>query len=479
MKALVSTARFLLYVDLVSGRVEPLEMNRPEYYGISWFSDGSLVLTHSGLDNSSLIDANSYLVSERGWISHANTDSPPFLSAPHQVLCASDDRVVCTNTGRNAVSVLSLASPNIVQELRISTQRWDRLSVDECVGDHLNSVFEKDARLFVLSHNFKKGSRVAEFTYPELTLTNVHRTGDRSGLHNVWVDDNQHIICCDSDAGTIVDVTSDRVVWSTGCPVYLRGLAITTTDVVVGESQKSGRDGRSHSYCGLWILDRRTWLAKDYVALGPYGAVNEVRILDEPDFAHHGKPLPGHELKFTYLRDTLRRDRLLASDGLVLMQEWLSNFRLAFGAPVTCADGWYEAMNNNLCLLVQHNSVRVRKFEFDYEFNKNKDASSHVSVVLGYSGHGKDTKMLALMIHRSVDCISFQKWINTGLNWERLPSETVFDLPNSTRLCAEFNDDQFTVHAGERLVFGEALELPTTPIGVRWINCRIRRLQLL
>ena len=140
--ALVATTGYLLLVDLQSRKVLPLERKRPEYYGISWFpGEDELVLSHSGVNNSDLVDISSYAQSEQGWLSKGVKNSRRFLSQPHQILCAPDGRVISTNTGRNVISVVDLNRSSVFQEAGISDARWDRLALDRITGDHLNSVF--------------------------------------------------------------------------------------------------------------------------------------------------------------------------------------------------------------------------------------------------------------------------------------------------------------------------------------------------
>ncbi|MCA6109490.1 hypothetical protein [Bradyrhizobium cenepequi] len=123
--ALVATASYLLLVDLVDRVTTPIEEHRREYYGISWFADGTdLVLSHSGLDNQTLVDMVTYAQSEVGWISAGALESGRFLSQPHQILCLTDGKVACTNTGRNAVTIIDLHKPGLFQEARISSSRW-------------------------------------------------------------------------------------------------------------------------------------------------------------------------------------------------------------------------------------------------------------------------------------------------------------------------------------------------------------------
>src|ERR1700722_10918966 len=242
---LVKTTRARMLVELGAKRVVPLEWDRGEYYGISWFPvSEDLVLTHSLLDNANLVDLATYAQSEISILSAGTRETKGFLSAPHQIVCGSDGRVICTNTGRNAVSVLDLKRPDIVQEARISPARWDRLDLGNPIGDHLNSVFEKNGVLYVVAHRFGKGSAIATFSYPDMQLLDVERIKNRTGLHNIWVTEEGQRIACHSSAGSLIELNSNAALWESGGQSYMRGLAATPDFILVGESQKSKRERR-------------------------------------------------------------------------------------------------------------------------------------------------------------------------------------------------------------------------------------------
>jgi hypothetical protein len=146
--ALVSTTRALLLVELDAKRVVQLEWDRGEYYGISWFPGSEdLVLTHSLLDNERLVDVATYAQSEIGILSAGGRHTQGFLSQPHQIVCGSDGRVICTNTGRNTISVLDLMRPDIIQEARISPARWTRKTSSETTS----TQFSRRMVFFTLS----------------------------------------------------------------------------------------------------------------------------------------------------------------------------------------------------------------------------------------------------------------------------------------------------------------------------------------
>ena len=333
--ALVSTTRALLLVELNAKRVVPLEWERGEYYGISWFPGGEdLVLTHSLLDNGRLVDVATYAQSEIGILSAGARQTQGFLSQPHQIVCGSDGRVICTNTGRNAVSVIDLKRPDIIQETRISAARWDRLDSEKLIGDHLNSVFEKNSVLYVVAHQYGKGSALATFSYPDMQLLGVERIKNRTGLHNIWVTEEGQRIACDSNLGSVIDLNSNATLWDSGCPIYSRGLAATSDFVLVGESQKSMRELRRASMSGLWLLDRKTWQPMDYFFLGPYGGVHDIRLLNVRDEAHHGHVFAGTAALLAPERGrVVAEERIEVSQRRRLAREVWRSFELVFGTP--------------------------------------------------------------------------------------------------------------------------------------------------
>lgn len=286
--AVVSTATALLLVNLNTKEVILLEFNRPNYYGVSWFPNGKeLVLSHSVIDCMSLSDMASYVDSEKGFLSMGSLNTVPFLSHPHQIFCASDNRVVCANTGRNAISVIDFSKLGYFQEKKISEGRWDT--------DHLNSVFEKNGHLYVIAHGNRQGSTLVTLTYPELKIISIQSLKDKMGfnnlgLHNIWITDEGQKICCGSETGELLELNDQysSVLWRAGTPILTRGLAASDQIVLIGESQISKRALRHSSASALWLIDRKTWKAIDYFYLGPYGSVHEVRLLNISDEAHHG-----------------------------------------------------------------------------------------------------------------------------------------------------------------------------------------------
>ena len=469
--ALVSTTRALLLVELGAKRVAPLEWERGEYYGISWFPvSEDLVLTHSLLDNERMVDLATYAQSEIGILSAGPRQTQGFLSAPHQIVCGSDGRVICTNTGRNAISVLDLKRPDIIQEARISPARWDRLDLENCIGDHLNSVFEKNGALYVVAHRHGKGSAVATFSYPDMRLLNVERIKNRTGLHNIWVTEEGQRIACNSNAGSVIELNSNATLWESGCPIHSRGLAATPDFVLVGESQKSVRELRHASTSGLWLLDRKTWQPIDYFFLGPYGGVRDVRLLNVRDEAHHGHVFAGTAA-------LLDRGRLLAEEriavskrGRIRREAW-NSFELVFGAPEVDDFGGLKAHSEDLCLMIKR-APDATEIGIGYDFNAST-IGAHVSVVV-YRGAGSDTHMNALLIQRNSETeASLSIWLHDGSHWAVEAVEPIPGLPLSGRVRLTRGNAGMQLNIDGRAVPGELLngiQAHGGLLGVRWIG---------
>ncbi len=478
MKCLVTTARFLLLVDLETTQVTPLDGSQTDWYGISWFpGDPELVLGRSGIDNNSVSSFEMIARSEQGYLAHGSHRTGRFLASPHQLTCASDGRVICSNTGRNCITVLDLNRPSIFQETRLSEGRWDRWDPEIDSGDHINSVFQRADKLFVIAHRFRKGSVLAEFSYPDLELVSTGPIGALSGVHNIWIGESGEALTCASHEGGLANAYDGAIVWSSGHNIYTRGLAVADDVIVVGESAYTERVHRDHSVSGLWLVDRRTMRSLDYIYLGPFGGVHEVRLIDVPDHAHHGHVFAGAgELMTASRMGSLRAERLKQSERAHRLSSFWNGYRNVLGGISVDRDGWLAAEDGRVCLIAPAEGHEADVLEFEFDMTAEADAP-HVSAVLGYAGGHADMEMTALLLQRFDSMAALWLWRATDGIWTNDPEPLAVGLPMSgtIRVGQVPAGIAISVAGAEPVVLAtDTIGRPVSPMGIRWSNARIR-----
>ena len=480
---LVSTSQQILHVNLKTRRVTSVDLGRTEYYGISWFPGSSeLVLSHSGLDNQALKSLEHYSQSEVGYLSMGAVTSERFLSEPHQILCMPDGRVLTTNTGRNALVAIDFDKPGYRYEVRLSDARWDRLSPNDTSGDHINSVFQSGDSVLVLAHRFGKGSRIATLAYPDLVLQEMTDVKGRSGLHNLWMTHEGQLISCLSDAGSLIDVETNEVLWHSVAqsPVYTRGLAAGLDFVVVGESSYASRHARNSSNSGIWIIDRSNWKAQDFIALGPVGPVHEVRLVDTPDLAHHGTPLVGAtRLAKADALTALSRARLKQDREARKTKSTWSDFDLVFGMPFSRSDEVLVAPAEGIALMRRAASKTVDENSVSFGYSLEEPYSGgHVGAVL-YSGNGADSDMDAFILRVGSDGrAAMSLWTHDGREWSADGRCNAIGLPVRGELSLMRDESTVTVTVdGSTLATLPSAELTHVngSLGIRWLNSMIMR----
>ncbi len=479
MKCLVTTARFLLLVDLETSQVTPLDGSQTDWYGVSWFpGDADLVLGQSGIDNNSVSSFEDMARSEQGYLAHGSRRTGRFLASPHQLTCASDGRVICSNTGRNCITVVDLNRPGQVQEARLSEGRWDKWDPGTDSGDHINSVFEQGDRLYVIAHRFRKGSVLAEFSYPELELVSARPIGTLSGVHNVWIGADGEALTCASHEGGLANAHDGSIVWSSGHNVYTRGLAVSDEMIVVGESAYTERVHRNFSISGLWLVDRQTMRSLDYIYLGPFGGVHDVRLIDVADHAHHGHVFGGAgKLIAASPMNALRSEKLRRSERSRRLSSFWNGYRNVLGGISVDQDGWLSAEDGRVCLIVPLDGREPDVLEFEFDMTAGT-AAPHVSVVLGYAGGHADMEMTALLLQRSnSEAATLWLWHGKDGAWVHDPEPLAGGLPMSgtIRVGEVPGGVAMSVAGADPIVIAaDVIGRPFAPMGIRWSNTRIR-----
>ncbi len=437
---LITTPGYLLRYDLTTREVYVLEDGRPEYYGISWFPGGNQIyLSHSGLDNAGLADIRDYATSEVGWLSRGAEDSWPFLSQPHQILCLDGEMIAVTNTGRNCLTMVNSADWSI-RHHRFDSRLWDRLGVGDESGSHFNSITADAEFLYILAHNFSKGSYTLRLERPSLRVVDVtehHATG----LHNIWRRDDRMIIACDSMRGALINLLDDRTLWHAHDPrAITRGLAATTECVYVGASANDNRAARSLSETGIWVVDAEHFTTLDYHSLGRFGCVHEIRLVDETDLCHPNGPLP----RSLYCGTPATRffaQRKLATIAARIETE--KQWDILLGSFICADDLICFSEDQALCLAVRRNS-HVTGFVISGLLDVSGRHAQHCALIGRHSGPS-DTNMVAAILARDPSgAASLALWREDGAGWACLGARPIRGLSATVELSGE--GDRFVVH---------------------------------
>jgi hypothetical protein len=418
LHVLVSTPGFIICHDTNSAKSEILESGRGNYYGITWNQTGSqLVLCHSGVDHLSFVDLATYATSEQGYLTIGGQKTWQFLSAPHQILWV-DDMIVITNTGRNALVKLNPRDHSIVQH-RYDAILWDRLSSTSFDGAHLNSLYRKGDTLYAVAHNFNKGSYILELDWPSLQEKGRRGVRNATGIHNLWIDESGRFIVCDSNKGALIDANTAETLWSNTGGGFTRGLAATDGIILVGHSENSPRADRSSSESGLWILDRRDFRVLDYQYFGHFGAVQDVRIVDEPDLCHHGNTLSVEALDVSRTRTSqISRARLVKTRAA---ESFFETWQIVLGSPNFADLGILASTNDELLLCIAKKPAAGISAKLRWRVGAE---AGHASLIVSYGGPGDKNVAAALFEQASSDSLFVSIWINCG-EWKRLSSRPI------------------------------------------------------
>lgn len=408
-------------VDLQTAATHVIETHRREYYGISWWPESDFpVLSHSGVVNETLVDLASYANSIKGQLSFGEKQTAPFLSEPHQILCAPNGWAIITNTGRNCITLYD-PSTQFYRDIRVNDLQWDRLNRGERNGEHFNSVFLKNNYLYVLAHGHEKESYVLQFSYPDCELINKKVARKCSGLHNIFVDDDGHMISCNTEVGGLIEIQSNELIWQCGQAFYSRGLAVTKDVITMGDSQIGTRETRVNSKSGLWLIDRKTLKSIDYIFLGNYGNVHEVRILDESDEAHHGnvfKNITALEKKNYYqeVRQTKMKEYHLWLENNALF----SQFNYCVSGLEINELGWFYPRAGDFCLALSKQSPKndfILTAEYQFSISDKKPHQT-LSLIIGYKGP-LDSNMIAILLNSHLERTSLELWRHDNCAWNK------------------------------------------------------------
>jgi len=277
MKLVVASRNGISQVDTETNIVTPFfEDSLPEAwdaYGISWNHEGLFVIVRvqGGLSLERVLIYNKKL--ERVGEMVVGQDQ---LRDAHQTMW-HDDKLWIVSSGLNQVVC--------IPENQFDTTIWIPEEGEKGDRNHINSIWfpPDEDKVYLVAHNFQKGSEIWEFTYPGLDLIQKTKMGFQA--HNVAKVNGKLMTLSSREGKIIMDDESKKI-----GEYYGRGLAISKDRIFIGQSAiiPDRNDRKLSSQGAVLIYDKDLNFIKKIII--NQGEVREVRILDEPDEAHHLKP---------------------------------------------------------------------------------------------------------------------------------------------------------------------------------------------
>lgn len=178
--------------------------------------------------------------------------------------------------GVRAAAPLSSIFP---QNVRPYIQR-DALDIDD--KWHFNSLLWADGDLFVAAHAFGGMSFINRYDGVTLQLNNVHRDAG-SSIHGL-ARCGDELFWISTKTGEIRSDLGYRQPLSK--PGYARGFAVTSQHFIVATSEFLSRGERHAGDSWIQLIDRYQGIAINEFHLPDTGSINDLRLLDEYDYAH-------------------------------------------------------------------------------------------------------------------------------------------------------------------------------------------------
>jgi hypothetical protein len=464
MRLLVACPHQLLLVNTRDHSVAVVEENRGGYYGISWTTDGSeLVLAHSGIRHDFGDSIEEYMDSEKGYLSVGTRSGVEGIAAPHQLVC-DEQWIILTNTGRNALTVVR-RDDLFYKHVWIDSARWDRKGKDRFTGKHFNSVHRHRDKLYLLAHNFKSGSLVAELSFPELQLLRWIPTHAYQA-HNLWMLPTGELLTCNTMQGSVIEATTGRIVWKAeGLNQLTRGLAAAEDRIYVGMSQLAARFARKATDGGIWVLDRSTWSPLDLIPLPGAGNVHEVRVIDAPDDCHHGHILHNvPAIDATATRAFHDRAAHLAADCKGV------GWTVVCGDPVFPGQDVVVEPDGELSLIAAKGVYAkdvVVSARIEGAVQKHH---RHAGVIVRYSGPGDENMICALIeLVKPKPIVSI--WQHDKDQWKQLVRTPIAALPVEVGLSAVGPKVSLSVN-GKKVLETTTTVLHAGGVGIRGLTGR-------
>lgn len=157
---------------------------------------------------------------------------------------------------------------------------------------HPNSLIFKNNELIVLclldtslTKSNQKKTKIFRYEYPTMKLKKEEMLD--TPAHHIWEIDRKEWYL-DSGNRLIRSLDGEAIqIMNKG---WLRGVGVGENEMIVGLSHKaSDRNQRRYKFGQILIIDRKNYKT-DYVEF-PFGNINDIRLVNEFDFAHNKKEI--------------------------------------------------------------------------------------------------------------------------------------------------------------------------------------------
>ena len=257
----------------------PLEEGEDRPFGITWDQDNLYIATPRRI-----------LVFDKHF-KYQRTLLDNLTPGIHQILLY-DERLWMVSPRLNCVKIYSFKDGSmkyfLPEEQIVQTTKPKQKPIPgrtKYIYDlhHFNSILIKKDKLYISAHNFDKPSYVMVFGYPDLKLKYRIRLGKK--IHCIGDDDAMYV-CDSSGSRCVISDRGHKIAMGADSKDFLRGMVITSSHICATHFPfQVERAERHNGNSYLTVLDRSNSQRVQY-PLKNVGNVNDLRVLDEYDFAH-------------------------------------------------------------------------------------------------------------------------------------------------------------------------------------------------
>ena len=250
------------------------------YYGITWDSD-YIYFGHRNKQHPN-IGTVSVMTSDYNIIDRVPDNFPDV----HQILYVNN-KLYVTITAHNSIAIFD--------GKEVTMKNWTSTTLNL---NHINSIWFDDEYFWLCYHNkvshqdIFHNSQIIKMNKELTSIVEFFEFG--KDIHNVYMDD-EWLYTCDSVSNRLCALNvHTKEQKSVDIGMWIRGLAVTDNYIIIGGSIIGKNDEeRQKGDAKIYLLSRDTLEILDTKLFKDIGAVYEIRIVDQQDYAHNNILFPG------------------------------------------------------------------------------------------------------------------------------------------------------------------------------------------